>query len=347
VQIALDATYSVDPHPSGIAVYSRELLDGLAASHPDDRFFHCYRIKQLRRSLPATAPNVRRRVLLPGFPTFRADLFHALNQRVDTRPAKKVVSTFHDLFVMTGNYSSAAFRQRFTEQARAAAQNSDLIVTVSRFTATQVEGLLDVEPARIRVIPHGVHMPNRIEPTRRESLILFVGALQVRKNIVRLIEAFEALPMHHHWRLVLAGSPTGYGSDLILKRIEESRCRDRIEVTGYVSAGILEQLYARASIFAFPSLDEGFGMPVLEAMARGIPVMTSNRSALPEVAGDAAVLVDPENTEHITEALTRLTNNPQLRETLVELGRTHAQSYPWQRAVDTTYAVYQELLGSV
>jgi glycosyltransferase involved in cell wall biosynthesis len=107
----------------------------------------------------------------------------------------------------------------------------------------------------------------------------------------------------------------------------------------------LQQLYARASIFVFPSLDEGFGMPVLEAMARGIPVVTSNRSALPEVAGDAAILVDPDSTEQITEALARLADNPQLSEALAKLGRARAEAYPWQRAVDTTYSVYRELLG--
>jgi glycosyltransferase involved in cell wall biosynthesis len=349
LRIALDATYSVDPRPSGIAVYSRELLDGLAALHSGDEFLHCYRAKQLRRSPHPTAPNVRRRLLLSGFPMFRADLFHALNQRVDTRPAGRVVSTFHDLFVMTGNYSSTAFQQRFTAQARQAAQNSDLIITVSSFTAGQVTTLLQVEPARIRVIPHGVRMPSltgrATEQTQREKLILFVGALQARKNVLRLVEAFEAMPAHHHWRLVLAGSPTGYGAGLILQRIEESRCRDRIDVTGYVSTSALEQLYERASIFAFPSLDEGFGMPVLEAMARGIPVVTSNRSALPEVAGTAAILVDPESTEQITEALTRLADDPHLAATLVGLGRARAETYPWRRAVDSTYSVYQELLG--
>jgi glycosyltransferase involved in cell wall biosynthesis len=345
LRIALDATYSVDPRPSGIAVYSRELLDGLAALHTEDEFLHCYRAKQLRHSPSPSAPNVRRRLLLPGFPTFRADLFHVLNQRVDARPTKKVVSTFHDLFVMTGNYSSTAFQQRFTTQARQAAQNSDLIITVSSFTAGQVASLLSVEPARIRVIPHGVRVPIRREQAQREKVILFVGALQVRKNVARLVEAFEAMPERHHWRLVLAGSPTGYGADRILRRIEESRCRDRIDITGYVSTSALEQLYARASIFAFPSLDEGFGMPVLEAMARGIPVVTSNRSALPEVAGDAAVLVDPESTEQITEALARLADDPQLAATLAGLGHAHAETYPWRRAVDSTYSVYRELIG--
>jgi glycosyltransferase involved in cell wall biosynthesis len=345
VRIALDATYSVDSQPSGIAVYSRELLQGLAAAHPGDDFLHCLRAKQLNQSKPPSQSNVRRRLLLPGWPTFRAELFHALNQRVDRRPAKKVISTFHDLFVITGNYSTPEFQTRFTAQARRAAQNSDLIIAVSQFTADQVASLLGVKRERIRVIPHGVRKPPPLAaPPQREKMILFVGALQVRKNILRLVEAFEAAAPAE-WRLVLAGAPGGYGAPAILQRIEASRQRSRIEVTGYVHPSALERLYARASLFAFPSLDEGFGMPVLDAMARAVPVLTSNRSALPEVAGDAAILVNPENTEEITEQLGRLMQDSHLREELAERGTARAKLYPWERAVAATYAVYQELAG--
>ncbi len=348
MRVALDATYVVDPHPSGIAVYSRELLDGLASAHPADEFIHCYRLKQLRSSRRSSAPNVRRRLLLPEvhgwLPGFKAGLFHALNQRVDARPAGKVVSTFHDLFVMTGDYSSAAFRERFTLQARQAAKNSDLIIAVSEFTAGQVASLLHVEPSRLRVVPHGVEPPPANSQLRREKLILFVGALQVRKNISRLVEAFEAMPRGEDWRLVFAGAPTGFGAAAILQRVEASSCRERMEITGYLSRPDLERLYARASIFAFPSLDEGFGLPVLEAMARGIPVVTSNRSALPEVAGSAALLVDPENVEHIAHALSRLAGDLELRKDLISLGFARASTYPWKSAVDATYAIYRELL---
>ena len=344
MRIALDASYSVDAHPSGIAVYSRELLMGLAADHPEDEFLHCYRPKQFRSAPQFALRNVTRRLLLPPLPTFRADLFHALNQRVDSRPAKRVVSTFHDLFVMTGEYSSPEFRARFTQQARLAARNSDRIIAVSRFTANQVSTMLDIDPAQIRVAPHGVHLPEQVSTLdEREPLILFVGALQVRKNLARLVEAFEALPAN--WRLALAGASTGYGAEAILERIERSPCRGRIQVTGYLSPKDLERFYVKASIFAFPSLDEGFGIPVLEAMAHGIPVVTSNRSALPEVAGDAARLVDPENVDEIAGALCQLVHDPGERSRFAALGLARAQLYSWQAAVNATYAVYRELLA--
>src|SRR5262249_5414294 len=148
VPIGLDATYSVDANPSGIAVYSREILFGLARTHPQERFRFYYRTHRLLRSLRQRLPaNVARRGLR-GAP--HTDLFHALNQRVDA-PARHTISTFHDLFVITGDYSSPEFRARFTEQAKQAARHSDLIITVSQFTASQIEEHLGVDRERLRV----------------------------------------------------------------------------------------------------------------------------------------------------------------------------------------------------
>ncbi len=338
MKIALDATYSLGKNLSGVGVYSREMLFGLAAQHPDTRFLFSYRPHRFLASFHDSLPRNALRRILTGAP--RADLFHALNQRVETR-AKRTVATFHDLFVMTSDYSSAEFRARFTEQARQAAERSDLLIAVSRFTAGQLENLLHVDPARIRVIPHGVRVPAETA-TKRENIVLFVGAIQRRKNVARLVRAFEAMP--EGWRLVLAGA-AGWGAEEELRAVETSPRRSSIEVCGYVSAAQLESLYSRARIFAFASLDEGFGMPVLDAMAHGIAVITSRRSALPEVAGDAALLVDPENVEELAEALRRLASNEDAREELVRRGRARAAEFGWGSAVRRTWSVYQELFS--
>ena len=173
-------------------------------------------------------------------------------------------------------------------------------------------------------------------------MILFVGALQVRKNVSRLVKAFERV--HEDWRLVLAGSIGGYGAAEVMQHIEASPARSRIQVLGHVSDLSLADLYHRASLFAFPSLDEGFGMPVLEAMARGVPVITSDRSALPEVAGNAALLVDPHSVDAIAAALLDLIEHPERRAHFEALGRERAAMFPWSRAVESTYDVYRELL---
>lgn len=341
--IALDATYSLEDEPTGIGVYSREILYGLAEAWPDARLLACYRPHRFLKSLRAPVPaNCRRRLLFEQGLTGAPDLFHGLNQRLPRRRFRRTVSTFHDLFVLTAEYSTADFRRRFADQARQAAERSDLIIAVSQFTAAQVRDLLGVEPGRIRVVPHGVHPPSAQQSVDRRPLVLHVGAVQKRKNLVRLVRAFSRLPPG--WRLVLAGS-AGFGAEEVFEEIERSPRRGDIEVTGYLGQARLEELYRRAALLAFPSLDEGFGLPVLEAMAHGLPVLTSNRSALPEVAGDAALLVDPEDEEGLAGALERLALDRELRERLAAQGLARAALFPWRRAVEGTCRVYEELLG--
>lgn len=338
MKIALDATYSVGSSLSGVGLYSREILCGLAEAHPEVRFDFCYRPHRFLRA-GALPPNARRR-LLAG-PRL-GGLFHGLNQRLPRVLRGKTVATFHDLFVMTGDYSTAEFRARFTAQAREAAARADAIIAVSAFTKAQVVELLGFPAGRVHVVHHGARpLAYAAGSTAREQVVLNVGAIQRRKNIARLVEAFETIEAS--WQLVIAGS-YGYGSEEIRERIERSRARDRIHVLGYISPEELAKWYGRASIFAFPSLDEGFGMPLLEAMAAGVPIVTSNRSALPEVAGDAALLVDPLDTDALSRALAQLSEDGDLRRELAQQGEARVREFSWAKAVRETWAVYQDVL---
>jgi glycosyltransferase involved in cell wall biosynthesis len=383
--IALDATYSLGDALSGVGLYSREILMGLAAAHPEARFHFYYRphrfLQARRDPLPS---NVRRRLLAGPLGPRRAALFHGLNQRLPEVIALRSVATFHDLFVLTGEYSTPEFRERFAAQARDAAARASAIIAVSEFTKRQVVSLLGVAAEKVRVVHHGTRqlagalgcpvgpvssgVPSGVpaDPgagpsgrigghpsgqfsgqftghlgVAREKIVLNVGTIQKRKNIARLVEAFETVD--NSWSLVLVGS-AGYGAEEILARIERSPASARIAVTGYVTPESLAGWYSRAMVFAFPSLDEGFGMPVLEAMASGIPVLTSSRSALPEVAGDAAWLVDPEDTEALAQALRSMTERPELREDLARRGVLRARRFTWEKAVRETWDVYEEVL---
>jgi glycosyltransferase involved in cell wall biosynthesis len=346
ITVALDATYSIGDALSGVGIYSHEMLRGLPAGHPKIRFEFCYRPHRYFRSWRAALPpNARRRLLAEPLGPRSATLFHGLNQRLPAIPLQRAVATFHDLFVLTGEYSTPEFRDRFAAQARDAAERADILIAVSQFTKSQVVSLLGVPAEKVRVVHHGLRelpRPAHQNPMAREPVILHVGAIQKRKNIARLVEAFETLDPA--WRLVLAGA-NGYGADEILARIQNSPARDRITAPGYVSPEDLAGWYSRASIFAFPSLDEGFGMPVLEAMAAGIPVLTSNRSALPEVAGDAALLVNPEDSDGLASALGELTGREDLRQELARRGAARVRIFTWGRAVRETWDVYRELLG--
>jgi glycosyltransferase involved in cell wall biosynthesis len=340
LNIALDSTYSVGADLSGVGVYSREMLDGLARAHPNDQFAFCYRPHRFLRSFSGGLPANARRFLLGEARTPRsADVFHGLNQRLPHAPLRRAVTTFHDLFVLTGEYSTPEFRRRFAEQARDAAGRSDRIITVSQFTAGQVISLLGVEEARVRVVHHGVRLPARAA-VPREKIILHVGAIQHRKNLSRLVDAFEKVD--RGWQLVLAGS-AGYGAAEIAAKVGAARSRERIRMPGYISQSELANWYARAMIFAFPSLDEGFGMPVLEAMAAGVPVVASNRSGVLEVAGSAAWLVNPEDTGELADALVALARDAERRAHLSRLGFERAAKFTWDEAVEKTWQVYREL----
>ncbi len=350
LRIGLDATYALDREPTGVAVYSREILAGVAqlcaagqlppAVGPVRAYLRPHRLKASFRTGAQLPPHVTRRLLTDAWAP-GVGLFHGLNQRLPAHKRQRATVTFHDLFVMTGEYSTPEFRRRFTLLARQAAERADLIITVSHFTAAQVRDLLGVASARIRVIYHGVHAPTEVAPlSGRQPWLLHVGALQSRKNVLRLIEAFEQTPPG--WRLKLAGG-AGYGSEAILDRIAQSPRVGEIDVLGYVSRAELESLYARSSVLAFPSLDEGFGIPVLEAMAYGLPVVTSSRSATVEVAGEAAVLADPASVDSIAAGLTRVMEDVGLRQTLQKAGEARAAAFPWTRAVAETAAVYREL----
>lgn len=343
MNIALDATYSIGESLSGVGLYSREILYGVAAEHPESRFSFYYRPHRYRRSFGEQfPPNARRRLLAePLLGPRRADVFHGLNQRLPNLRMKRAVATFHDLFVITGEYSTPEFRARFTEQARDAARRADAIIAVSEFTRSQVVDLLGVDAARVRVVRHGTR-PLNFPAVAREKVVLTVGAIQTRKNVSRLVQAFESLD--REWKLVLAGT-FGYGAEETRARIERSPARDRIFILGYVTPGDLAQWYARASIFAFPSLDEGFGMPLLEAMSAGTPVLTSNRAALPEVAGDSALLVDPCDQDALTHGLVELAANEALRGDLATRGLARAGQFTWKKAVRETWNVYRELAG--
>ncbi len=340
--VALDATYSVGRNLSGVGVYSRELLLGLAAARPGERYAWCYRPHRLWRGWKEPRPsNVAAWPLLDGVTPRGVDLYHGLNQRLPRQRFARSVVTFHDLLVLNADYSSAEFRARFTAQAKEAAARADLIICVSGYTAAQVESHLRVERARLRVVRHGVRFRLEREGMEREPVILHVGAIQRRKNLLVLIEAFErSAPAP--WRLCLAGS-AGYGAEEVFERIARSPARERIDTPGWVDDEKVALLYARSSIFAFPSLDEGFGIPVLEAMACGLPVMASNRASLPEVCGDAGLLLEAGDVEAWAGWLARWIADPRERATRAGMGKERAAGFSWGAAVEGTLGVYEEL----
>jgi glycosyltransferase involved in cell wall biosynthesis len=198
-----------------------------------------------------------------------------------------------------------------------------------------------VDRERFRELPPSQVMPALTRLGIEQDYIFFLSTIQPRKNVIRLVEAFEQLS-DPQLLLVLAGT-TGWLSEPIVRRIRESPAAGRIRMLGRVADEDVVALYNGARVFALPSLYEGFGMGVLEAMACGCPVVTSNRSSLPEVAGDAAILVDPFDVRAIRDGIARALSDP-VRAELVAAGRQRVQSFSWSTTAAQTLAVIRQAI---
>jgi len=239
--------------------------------------------------------------------------------------------------------------------ARAAAH----LLADSEATKQDLIEAYGVSPGRITVVYPGrdeslkrVKDPSAIEVIKtrygiKGDYILHLGTLHPRKNLLRLVEAFALLqkdlgPRTSDWRLVLAGRK-GWLYEPLFRRVAALGLEDGVVFTGYIPQGDLAPLLSGAHCFAFPSLYEGFGFPVLEAMTCGTPVICSDTSSLPEVVGDAALLVDPEDSQAWAEALRRLLTNAELRRSLIQRGYRQVQRFSWPRAAQQVLEVFAEV----
>jgi glycosyltransferase involved in cell wall biosynthesis len=286
----------------------------------------------------------------------RIDVFHAgdyLRPKPDGTPT---VVTVHDLTTLRHpreHFWANRLRDRW--KLRWAASATHRIIAVSEATRSDLVELLRVDPDRIDVVPEARGQDTSTMDAdvvasilARYGLdgpfVLMVGTLEPRKNHRRMITAFERATVR--WpdvRLVLVGG-VGWKTGPIDAAIRESPARRRILRLGFVPDDVLRSLYRAATIVAYPSLYEGFGLPVLEAMAAGAPVLTSNRSSLPEVAGEAAILVDPESVDEMTRGLTELLASPKLRERLSVAGIQREKTFTWARTARLTMDSYRRAL---
>jgi len=289
-----------------------------------------------------------------------ADIFFGTDYRGIFDKNLKNVITIHDLAHIhfpdsTEKASLSYLKNRLPEVA----QKSDFLIAVSEATKKDIVEYLGVSESKLKMIHLGVDESFRpikdsaLKASVRlhyglpERFILYLGTIEPRKNVGGLIRAYARLceeknPEHS---LVIAGG-TGWKSKGLTALVKNLGVERRVHFTGYVDEGDLPILYNLADLFAFPSLYEGFGLPVLEAMACGVPVVTSNVSSLPEVAGDAAVLVDPHSIDHIADGMRRLLSDNVMRESCTEKGLERAKLFTWEKCAKETIAVFEEVMSS-
>jgi glycosyltransferase involved in cell wall biosynthesis len=265
------------------------------------------------------------------------------------------VVTIHDLgYLVEPDAHEQMHRKQLEWTTRWNARGASGLIAVSQATKNDLVERLQIDPSRIDVIHHGVSeqlrpaMPDEINGIRERyrlgsRTVLAVGTIQPRKNLVRLIQAFERLAAQNDdIELVLCGAP-GWQGDRILARADASPFNGRIRHLGYVPDSDLAALYSSATLLAFPSLYEGFGMPALEAMACGTPVIAANRSALPEICGDAALLVDPFDVDSIAGGMQDVLTDDELRQSMVARGLVRARSFRWSDCAMQTLAFLRSI----
>ena len=267
---------------------------------------------------------------------------------IPSRDAARVV-TIHDLdFLDHPERAERDARRDYPGLARQHAHRADRIVVPSAWTAAEVARRLEVPPGRIAICRHGAPDLAPRDSIPADGHLLFVGTLAARKNIAGLIGAYARLTQlrPNVPPLMLAGAmPDGPAPDW-RARCDTPPLAGRIRFTGYVDGPTRDELYAGARALALVSFDEGFGLPILEAMARGVPVVASDRGALPEVVGEAGLIVDPDDTEALAGALERIVSDDALAERCVARGYEQARRFTWEASARALRKTYQEAVAA-
>lgn len=354
---------------TGIGRLTKELLIGLAKVDKENQYILFY--NTMKGQLPSDIPQqpnfrtvtvrIPNRALnafwaITSFPkaeTFTGplDLFHGPSfQMPPTRRAANVL-TIHDLvFLVHPEMAIPASVRHFGPSIGKYASRADIITTISNATAKDIIERLKVPAEKVVTVYPGATplkcssmdeiAASKVKYGIEGDYILFVGCIEPRKNLSRLLRAYEISGISKDFELVLAG-PKGWHTDEIFTTWGALNCRERVRWIDYVGDDYLGPLYAGAAFLAYPSIMEGFGLPILEAMSVDCPVLTSNISAMPEIAGDAALTVNPLDIEDIADGLRRLAGDNKLREQLIGRGRERIKCFSWEKMARETLDVYR------
>lgn len=369
MRVVVDARPAIDPRPTGIGRYARRIVEHLPAAMDGDEVVAWYlHARGALRPRTFFAPD---RGVVERPARFPARLYGPLAWRVGrprverfTGPfdvllgtnfvppptARPAVPVVHDLAFVAHPETAPQVDDRFLRRLRAALGAAPAVIVPSRAVADDLHRFVDLGEGRVHVVAHGVDAivapVDAAERRRRLGVdgpyVLWIGGLEPRKNVTGLVDAFGRLD--GDVRLVLAGGAVRWfpaGEDDVRRAVDSlpPAVRGRVTMTGYVDDDDRAALLVGARAFAYPSLSEGFGLPVLEAMSAGVPVVTSDRSALPEVAGDAALLADPLDADALAAALRTALADDGIRHRLIGAGRARADAHAWDACARATAAV--------
>lgn len=371
MKIAFDAQLLFEQQKTGVGWNSKMIIDEAIELPGNNYHLNLFVFKNYQEKMRILAPYFERECEISACRWFPAAVYNRIS-RIFPLPysffvkGKNDITIFFNFIIPPGvkgkravfihDMTYKAFPETVNQKTRRwleknlekSCLRADVIFTVSEFSKQEIHKYLGVELGKIHVIYNGVDLHNyyvghsamELEAVRkryklRGSYLLYLGTLEPRKNIKLLIESYHLLTerMENHPLLVLAGKP-GWMYDEIFRKVQEYNLTDKVIFTGYVAQEDAPALMEGAEIFLFPSIYEGFGMPPLEAMACGTPVIVSNAASLPEIVSDAAVQVPPNDVEGMTEAMRYLLLNPGIREEYIQKGMTRAGEFTWSHEVE-------------
>jgi len=369
MRIALDAIPLVAAK-TGIGHYTDALARSLAGIHQDHQYLLLSPFDFAFHAGNGTPPNlsklffpvrsVFRKWWLAGLPAMLRisplDVFHGTNYCIPVFSTCPTVVTIHDLSLFTQSHTHEddnvkRGRRRMPLMARRATR----IIAPSEFTKREIIAHLGIREDKIRVIfeaarealkplPAAECQPVFNKHQIRQPYLLYVGTIEPRKNLLTLIRAFDELlrTTDHRPQLVMCGGK-GWLCDEVFRLVEDLKLTDQVRFTGYVADEDLPALYSGAEIFLYPSFYEGFGLPPLESMACGTPVITSNVSSLPEVVGQAGLMHNPDDWQSLTAQIASLLGDPNAHQHFKRAGLEQAARFSWDRAARETQAIYDEV----
>ncbi|MGP0129421.1 MAG: glycosyltransferase family 4 protein [cyanobacterium endosymbiont of Rhopalodia musculus] len=285
----------------------------------------------------------------------KPNIIHGTDHYVYPYRKSRKIMTIHDLTFLKYPQYSTTIVQGYLERIKRCLTWTDLIITFSKSTKQDIIECFNINPERVQITYEASrYSSNEIELDKIELLkksidydfsipyLLFVSTIEPRKNVIALIKAFDYLKEQHKipHNLILIGKK-GWKYQSSFKAIKNSKYQQSIYYLNYLSDELLAFFYAQTEAFIYPSFYEGFGLPVLEAMTLGSPVITSNTSSLPEIAGDAALLINPNDFLELAEAILKVISDSQLRKELTKKGKERAKSFSWERTAQETFKAYQ------
>ncbi|MGQ9683652.1 MAG: glycosyltransferase family 4 protein [Anaerolineae bacterium] len=369
MQVGIDARL-VYYHQAGISRYCLQLMRALADINTEDQFIIFQSRRDSRQLVSQSNFRIRRLWTPSHHPLEQAllslelrltpmQVLHSPDFIPPFRRTCRSIITIHDLGFLLYPQSLTKSSARYYGQIDQAVRRTDHIIAVSESTRRDIVRMLGVPEHMITVIYEAprrffhplpdVDLRQRLRQRFKleRDYVLFVGTIEPRKNIPGLLNAFQQLLDHYHpdVDLVLAGAP-GWLTDEVYALVGRLGLSGRVRFLGRVSDEELVWLYNAARMLVLPSFYEGFGLPPLEAMACGTPVIVANVSSLPEVVGDAGLLVEPTDTDELTVAMWRLLSDELLRKELIAKGARRAASFSWERAARETLELYRRVAGS-